>query len=101
MRAFTLVFALHLGGLVHDAADLLSAVTAEPSAEHEQCPADGPCDDCPPGCPNCHCGVLGSLAATRFAIAPRDPVAAQRPAFELAEAPKGPELPEPFKPPRV
>jgi hypothetical protein len=102
LRAFTLIFALQLGGVLHDASDLLSAIAAESDTEHEQCPADGPCDDCPPGCPNCHCGVLGSLsAAPRLAIAPPDALSARSPSFEVAEAPKGPELPGLFRPPRA
>ena len=101
LRAITLVFALHLGGLVHDTSDLLSAVTAEPNAEHEQCPADGPCDDCPPGCPNCHCGTLGSLEPVEpLAVLPWHPRFAQSRSFELAEAKAGPELPSLFRPPR-
>ena len=101
VRVLTALFALHFCGLIHEVSDVVSAVTVGQTHEHEQCPPDRPCEDCPPGCPNCHCGTLGS-----FALAPRvsgllgHVSSAQASLFENAEAPPGPELPSLFRPPR-
>jgi hypothetical protein len=54
LRPLLLLLALQLGGVPHAAVDLLSAV-CELREQHEVCPEDGPCSDCPDGCPNCHC----------------------------------------------
>src|SRR5262245_34921093 len=63
LRVLTVLFAMQLGGVIHGSADLLDATLASAEGEHEHCPPDGPCDDCPPGCPNCHCAAAhGSVA---------------------------------------
>jgi hypothetical protein len=104
LRALLVVFALQFSGTIHDISDFVEAVAAVPDkAEHEQCPVNGPCDDCPPGCPNCHCAALGSVApASPMAILPQQVLASALPA-SLAEtqAPRGPDLPGIFRPPQV
>ncbi len=54
LRPLALLLALQLGGVSHAAVDLISAV-CELREQHEVCPEDGRCSDCPDGCPNCHC----------------------------------------------
>ncbi|HEX6764521.1 MAG TPA: hypothetical protein VF103_03565 [Polyangiaceae bacterium] len=102
LRAAALVFVLQLGGVIHAAADAL-ATAGFLAADHEQCPADGACDDCLAGCPNCHCS-----AALRT-VAP-DPSLIVEPAHgepkaspcsvESSSAPLGPILPSLYRPPR-
>ena len=104
LRGLLVVFALQLSGTIHDISDFVETVTAEPGkAEHEQCPVDGPCNDCPPGCPNCHCAAaLGSVApASPMATLPA--LLASALPYSLAEtqAPRGPDLPGLFRPPQV
>src|SRR5213075_506222 len=104
LRSLLLVFTLQFSGVVHDVADFVEAVTAAPDrVAHEQCPADGPCNDCPPGCPNCHCpAALGSLApAAPIAVLPQVLVLSLAPSLYETQAPPGPELPSLFRPPRA
>jgi hypothetical protein len=102
VRVVTVLFAMHFSGLIHGISDLVEAVVLADSTEHEQCPPAGPCEDCPPGCPNCHCGVLGSLEPeSPLALLARLPLAPELRQLEGAEAPVGPELPSLFRPPRV
>jgi hypothetical protein len=104
LRSLLLVFALQFSGVVHDISDFVEAVVDAPEhAEHEQCPADGPCDDCPPGCPNCHCpAAFGSLAAEPpLAILPQLLALSLPASLDRTQAAPGPELPGLFKPPRA
>jgi len=104
VRSLLLVFALQLGGVVHDVSDFVEAVAdTEDRAEHEQCPADGPCDDCPPGCPNCHCAAaLGSLAPPpALALSPQVLAFSLGTSLSGTQAPPGPDLPGLFRPPRA
>jgi len=102
VRVLALVLGVQLSGASHVAADVMSLVTG--TAQHdEQCPLNGPCDDCPSGCPNCHCpNALGSVAPLSGL-----PVVAALPSVVVAtfwienQAPSGPELPLPFRPPRT
>jgi hypothetical protein len=102
IRVLALVLGVQLSGVAHFATELVEAVVSA-DVHHETCPADGPCDDCPPGCPQCHCSnVLRSVA-----------VAASTPVVSTLETegdgilafsqgkPPTPELPLPFRPPRA
>lgn len=104
LRSLLLVFALQFSGVIHDVSDFVEAVAdAAEHAEHEQCPADGPCTDCPPGCPNCHCAAaMGSLPA-QPALADLRQVLALSLGASLydTQAPPGPDLPGLFRPPRA
>lgn len=101
-RALTVLFALQFSGVIHGVSDVTHAVLLQAEAEHEHCPPDRPCDDCPPGCPNCHCGVIGSLAPeSPLALVSRLPSGPRSRRIEGARAPAGPELPSLFRPPRV
>lgn len=104
LRAVLVVFALQLSGAIHDISDFVEAVGAVPDkAEHEQCPIDGPCNDCPPGCPNCHCAAaLGSVApAAPTVILPLVLASALPASLAETQAPRGPDLPGLFRPPKV
>ena len=104
LRALLVVFALQFSGAIHDISDFVETLTAAPDqVEHEQCPVNGPCDDCPPGCPNCHCAALGSVApATAPAILPQQVLASALPAsLGETQAPRGPDLPGLFRPPQA
>ena len=101
-RLLVVALSLQLSGSPHAAVDLAVAIVGE-SGHEEQCPPEGPCDDCPPGCPNCHCsntlralepssGLVALEAAVRLISA-----APERPARPRLR----PELPLPFRPPRA
>lgn len=102
VRVLALVLGLQVSGAAHFAADVVALVSVE-HAEHEQCGADGPCDDCPPGCPQCHCpNALRSVAppaseAITFAF-DVSVVAGHAPS---ERAPMPPELPGLFRPPQA
>src|SRR6478735_11061993 len=55
VRVLTMLLSLQFCGAIHDFSDALRSLATADQLDHEQCPPDGPCDDCPPGCPNCHC----------------------------------------------
>jgi hypothetical protein len=103
VRAALLALALQLGGVVHGAADVLAAAGVL-EGEHEECPADGACDDCLPGCPNCHCAgalrtvVPGGAPALEFV---RDGAPVTVPATARSRAALGPTLPCVYRPPRA
>lgn len=101
VRSLTLLLALQFSGALHDLTDIIAAATSVTTVEHERCPVDGPCPDCPPSCPNCHCPALGSLATQappelalqlQIGSLPADLYATQ--------VIPGPERPSLFRPPR-
>jgi len=56
LRAVIVVVAMQFSGIAHYAADAVHAV--EGVALHEgriSCPSDDRGEECPPGCPDCHC----------------------------------------------
>ena len=102
VRAALLLLALQLGGVIHTAADALGAVGVL-AAEHEQCPADGACDDCLAGCPNCHCaGALRTVVPESGLVLELDHGGADVALRSTggAPAPLGPTLPSLYRPPR-
>jgi hypothetical protein len=103
LRVLAVVLGLQLSGVSHFVEDAAAAI-ATGHAEHEDpCPADRPCEECPPGCPQCHC------SNTMRSLVP--PVGA--PSLLLAEtalsaagdassrAPLSPDLPGLFRPPQT
>ncbi|HEY3493234.1 MAG TPA: hypothetical protein VGK73_01055 [Polyangiaceae bacterium] len=103
LRLLAVVLGLQLGGIGHAAADLIESMSSS-AEEHEQCPADGACDDCPPGCPSCHCANrVPSVAANGQPL----PFAVEPPPLDawlgLAanRAPPGPEPSSVYRPPRT
>jgi hypothetical protein len=108
LRVFAVLVGLQFSGFIHGAADvaeavLAEAVLAEHAVEHEQCPADGPCDDCPPGCPNCHCSAAVASVVPAAAASLATVLGAEMlpPCLYATQAPAGPELPTLFRPPRA
>jgi hypothetical protein len=102
VRALTLLLALQFSGTLHDLTDVVDAFSSESSGEHEQCPVDGPCQDCPPGCPNCHCASLGSLAPEPPPeLVPQLLVSSLPLGLYATQAIPGPERPSLFRPPRA
>ena len=102
-RVLALVLGLELAGVAHLADDLVSVVVSGVVPHDEQCPADRPCDDCPPGCPNCHCqnGLPSLVPRLGSPMVLTLPVVAIV-AFEAgARGPLGPELSSLFRPPRA
>lgn len=103
VRAALLALALQLGGVIHATADALGMIGVL-DGEHEACPADGACDDCLAGCPNCHCGgALRTVAPEGGAMF--DPL---RLSLDIAligvdawRMPRGPTLPSLYRPPRA
>lgn len=102
VRVLALVLGLQLTNAAHLVEDVVALVTAE-HAEHEQCPADKPCDDCPAGCPQCHCGSgprsVAPTGAEPFALAFDVSVPAAHAPTE--QAPLAPELPGLLRPPKT
>ena len=102
VRVLVLVLGLQVSGVAHAAEDALSLVVAE-QVEHEECPADGPCNDCPPGCAQCHCpNALRSVAppaSLPFVLV----LATSKTTARGAKpgAPASPDLPGLFRPPQT
>jgi hypothetical protein len=103
LRVLAVLLGLQTSGVSHFVEDVVAAI-ATGHAEHEDpCPADGPCDECPPGCPQCHCSN-----AMRSVVPPTG-----APSLLLAEtalsaagdvtdsAPLSPDLPGLFRPPQL
>lgn len=105
LRALLVAFALQFSGAIHDLSDFVDAVVVadDTEHEHEQCPVDGPCNDCPPGCPNCHCAAaLGSVAPVALTATMPALLGSALPAsLAGTQAPSGPDLPGLFRPPRA
>jgi hypothetical protein len=101
-RTVAVLFALQLGGVLHDALDVAAAVM-NVEEEHERCPNDGGCDDCPAGCPNCHCANAMRLVVPEptppLQIAPSSPLAVVW-VVATDDAPPRPELSSLYRPPR-
>jgi len=102
LRVLALLLGVQLGGIGHAAADALHETGIIAAEEHEECPLDRACDDCPPGCPQCHCSnrvpSVAPLAAFVFVRAL--PGADLPPVLAESSAPPRPELPSLYRPPR-
>jgi len=101
-RVLALLVLLEVGGLVHAVMDVVTAV-ANIQHDEERCPPNGPCDDCPAGCPNCHCpNALGAVlpASAPAALVDLTAAVAARPLLDRGRAPEGPDLPSLYRPPR-
>jgi hypothetical protein len=103
VRVLTTILCLQLSGAGDGLADLVRSVTCEDVRHQDECPLQGPCQDCPPGCPNCHCAnALTSLVphvgpptllGLTASLAP--------PGAAPSHAPLGPERVSLFRPPRI
>lgn len=103
VRVLSLVLGLQLSGAAHLVEDAVSVVVAGHAEHDEQCPADGPCNDCPPGCPQCHCpNALRSVVPSAFATVVLGLSTSTAPLLVgREELPPSPVLPAPFRPPRT
>jgi hypothetical protein len=103
LRVVALLLGVQLAGIGHAAADALHVTGVIAQEEHEECPLDRACDDCPPGCPQCHCSnrVPSVAPVASFVLASALPGAEV--AFALSESgsPPRPELPSLYRPPRT
>lgn len=102
LRLVAFVLGFQLSGVGHFVVDAISVAIVGEAEHDEQCPVDRPCDDCPPGCPSCHCPntLRSTVPAPTFAVA------AELPLFEVAAdptnaVPVGPDLPSLYRPPRT
>lgn len=102
IRVLAVVLGFQLSGAGHFATELVEAVVSA-EVHHESCPADGPCDDCPPGCPQCHCSnALRSVAPDASpAVASVLETSTDDVRAFTDDEPPSPELPLPFRPPRA
>jgi hypothetical protein len=104
LRGLGLLLGLELSGAAHAVSDVVACVVLNQQTHDDACPADGrPCDDCPPSCPNCHCS---NAPVAMPPVAPPSPLVvadARDTTLELtsSDAPPRPELPLPFRPPRI
>lgn len=104
LRLLTVVVTLQFSGAVHFAVDAVGIVVAERAAHEDDCPLDGgPCNDCPPSCPNCHCANAPTAVLPLEVRSLVSPLFGASPTRGLArtEAPPSPELPALFRPPRT
>jgi hypothetical protein len=102
LRVLAVVLGLQLSGVGHFATELVEAVVSD-EVHHETCPADGPCDDCPPGCPQCHCsnGLRSVAPDAAPALASVLETSDDGVHASSRDEPPAPELPLPFRPPRT
>lgn len=103
VRVALVALALQLGGVIHGAADVLTAVGVI-AAEHEECPTDGGCSDCLPGCPNCHCAGALRTVIPEGGLSLELLVADGRRTLRVSDGsavPLGPTLPSVYRPPRT
>jgi hypothetical protein len=101
LRVLAVVLGMQLSGVGHFATELVESIVAD-EVHHESCPADGPCDDCPPGCPQCHCsnGLRSVPPDAAPALASILETSGDGVRASSREKPPSPELPLPFRPPR-
>jgi hypothetical protein len=101
VRVLTVLISLQFCGVIHDFSDAVRSIVAAEELQHEKCPPDGPCEDCPPGCPNCHCAAVRSIVPNiRLDVTP-DLLEASLPTCLYAtQAVAGPDRPCLFRPPR-
>jgi hypothetical protein len=102
LRVLAVLLGVQLGGIGHAAADALHETGIILVEEHEECPLDRACDDCPPGCPQCHCSnrVPSVAPLGTFVLASALPRADVTFAPTESGSPPRPELPSLYRPPR-
>lgn len=106
MRLLVAITAVQMTGISHVVTDVVLAVYGNGNGQHQtddDCPEERDGRECPPGCPNCHCGhplnalpplpvsfSLDPLNFKEIAIAPYD-----------AHTPPKPDLGVIYRPPRT
>jgi hypothetical protein len=100
-RLLVMALSIQLSGVAHDAQEMVLSFAASHAEHEDQCPSEEPCNDCPPGCANCHCSPLRSLVPQAPpALAEAFPAGVVSCRGE-SRAPRGPDLPAIFRPPRL
>jgi len=103
LRVLALILGLQLSGAAHAATEAIELIASADVKHADACPPDGPCNDCPPSCPNCHCSNAPT-AVTPKAV-PAELVALARVPSSTPRVsertPPSPDLPLPFRPPRA
>lgn len=101
LRAVAVCLSLQMSGFLHFATDLW--LDGEAAARHfSESEGDGD-DDCPPGCPTCHCVHASPVLPIPFEA----PASKLLPAFEVtwapyeARSPASPAPPSVYRPPRA
>jgi hypothetical protein len=103
LRMLALIVGLQVTGAGDAAVHAVSLMLPTASAHEDECPLEGPCQDCPPGCPNCHCtnaltSVIPDVGVPSVAL----PVTASASSELLAERePLVPDRSSLFRPPRL
>jgi hypothetical protein len=102
LRALLVVLGLQISGAAHAVVDAVAVLTDHAVEHDEPCPPSGPCDECPVGCPDCHCpnafrSGLPQSVATLLEPSHSEPLLAW---FEQ-RAPVSPDPSLPFRPPRT
>ncbi len=101
LRGLVLLVSIQLSGL--PLALEASFCLEESSDCCTDCPLEQDGKDCPPGCPNCHCGHGGVALPPTFEEPPTRTAKAvedARPAPREASVPLAPPLPGLYRPPR-
>jgi len=102
VRVLTVLLSLQFCGAIHDFSDAVRFVVSADDGQHEKCPPNGPCDDCPPGCPNCHCAAVGSIVPdVQVELAPELLAESLPSCLYATQAVAGPDRPPLFRPPRA
>jgi hypothetical protein len=105
LRFLVVALSLHVGGLA-----LASVVVEDPCVDESgccsDCPIEGSGQECPPGCPNCHCHHPGGAVAIPELKGDKVSLPAPEQGNEQgrpreATAPREPPLPSLFRPPRA
>jgi hypothetical protein len=102
LRVLAVVLGLQVSGAAHFVEDAVALVTAGHTEHDEQCPADGPCDDCPPGCAQCHCSnaLRSAVPSSHSALVPLLEVSKTAACGAVERPPLSPDLPSLFRPPQ-
>ncbi len=101
--ALALLALVQLTGLVHALSDVWQAV-ADPAHVHGECPDDDTGDECPPGCPDCHCAHMAHAAvpSSDWTVTRAADLKRQAEPIDLSDrTPPSPHLPALFRPPRA
>ncbi len=100
-RLIAMLVALQMSSALHDVGDVLSAITGESSAH--DCDYSNETQECPAGCPNCHCSAQNNIVVPRItdSVALLDVPCDELPTLVLFESvPQAPFLSGLFRPPR-
>jgi len=103
VRLFAVILTVQTSGAAHGAVDLIEAALGN-TVDHEDCSGEGTDDNCPPGCPNCHCSHGGATVIPHSSLA----LHVSHPPHDIAwtqghttETPPAPLLSPVYRPPKA